>query len=413
MAIAIPGSEEEYAALSWLDIAKLSDQCAAGDGSDYTGLLGYKKPIEVSGVGTVQVKVIGLNHDTYVDGGTAGFTFQLTDGLSTSKPVNMQMNASDIVTGGWRDSVMRKTNIPALLAALPSDLSSLIKKVTKKSSTSQTGTDVVETEDDLFLLSLIESIGTTKTAYTDNPIPKNSPCYMENEGSQYEYYKQFDSSNTEAFNHHIIKADTGSAELWWLRSIRWNQSNRFYNMYTSGDWYSSFSVASFSCLPAAGFCIAPPPPHVKYLAGDWKGKDNDQPQTLQWVDADSEHRFYDETGQWSKIEQEEEGGPLVVPILKYGGGTGYSSFATNSTFNMNYSDIDRQLVMFVDVNGTSVSTGGSSNFEFSDGKHSVTIEEPSSTHTSDFIECILPFVFNDNGSLVTSYTRCNNGGAVL
>lgn len=247
----IPGSESEFQAMSWEQLAQMSAACASAGATDYQKLLGYTKPVTVTGVGTVTTRLIGLCHDTYVGGGTAGFTFQLQDGLSMSKPVNMQMNASNIVTGGWRDSVMRKTNIPALLAALPSDLRSVIKKVNKKTSTANSGTAVSTTSDDLFLLSLVESIGTNKTAYTDNPIASSN--YLYNEGTQYEYYKQFDGNKTNAFNAHIIKNASGSADYWWLRSIRLSYASGFYYMNTSGDWGSG--GASSSYLPPAGFCL--------------------------------------------------------------------------------------------------------------------------------------------------------------
>ena len=247
----IPADQSAFNATSWEDMALLSADCAKVGASDYQKLLGFMKDVAVSGVGTVKARLIGLNHDDLVSGGKAGFTFQLTDGLSTSAPASFQMNSSNTNSGGWASSLMRSTNLPKLKAALPADLQGVIKKVTKKTSTANSGTAVSDTEDDLFLLSLVESIGTTKTAYTDNPVASGN--YLYNEGSQYEYYKQFDGNKTEAFNHHIINQASGGAQIWWLRSIRLGNTTGFYVMRTSGGW--NYHNASNAYLPAAGFAL--------------------------------------------------------------------------------------------------------------------------------------------------------------
>lgn len=247
----IPASQAEFGSASWSDLEKLSADCAKNGTGDYTKMLGWTKDVAVSGVGTVKTMLIGLNHDTYTAGGTAGFSYQLRDGLSATEPVSFQMNTSDTNSGGWASSAMRSTNLPKLLAALPADLRAVIKKVNKSTSTANSGTTVSTTSDDLWLLSLVESIGTTKTAYTDNKVESSN--YLSKEGTQYEYYKQFDGNKTNAFNAHIIKNASGSANRWWLRSIYLGNTTSFYGMGNSGGWGGL--SASNTGLPAAGFCI--------------------------------------------------------------------------------------------------------------------------------------------------------------
>ena len=249
LSVPIPSDESAFGALSWDELARLSAACAKSGTAEYEKLLGWCKDVDVAGVGTVKAKLIGLNHDEYVSGGKAGFTFQLTDGLSATVPVSFQMNSSNTNAGGWKASLMRSTNLPKLKAALPTDLQGSIKKVNKQTSTANSGTSVSTTQDDLFLLSLVESIGTTKTSYTDNPITSSNFYYYE--GSQYEHYAKFDTGKTTAFNAHIIKNSAGSAAVWWLRSV--GNAAYFYVMVTSGDWNGS--GASFASLPAAGFCL--------------------------------------------------------------------------------------------------------------------------------------------------------------
>ena len=244
----IPRTQMEFNDTSWEDMAKLAARCASEGTADYEHLLGFTKDVDVEGVGIVKAKLIGLNHDTYTDGGTAGFTFQLTDGLSYSSPVLFDMNSFDTSSGGWAASEMRNTNLPKLLTALPSDLQGLIKKVDKQTSTVSTGTEVSTTSDDLFLLSLVESVGKTTTAYSDNPVAMGSPSFLENEGTQYEYYVKHPT-----LNDHIIKSNTGSAHYWCLRSMNLDNAYLFHGMNGTGRWSGNF--AREGGLPAAGFCL--------------------------------------------------------------------------------------------------------------------------------------------------------------
>lgn len=302
MAIAIPSSEEEFASLSWKKLTYLSYQCATDGEIEYMGLLGYKKPIEVDGVGTVSAKLIGLNHDTYTEGGTAGFTFQLTDGMASNIPLGFTMNGYSTNITGWEISDMRSYNLKQLLKKLPSDLTDVIKNVNKETTSTTSATKASTTSDNLFLLSLVESIGSGTDIYADNPVPSNK--YLSVEGRQYEYYELNGSTLDKGKKSHIISGRSQangalSAGTWWLRSVS-DTSTDFYAMDYDGVWRSENARIAF--IPAAAFCIASTPqPPTLYIAGDWKGESNDQPQTLAWIDPDTDHKFYDELGSWSII----------------------------------------------------------------------------------------------------------------
>lgn len=236
----VPADQESFAALSWAEIAELSATCAQTDGAAYKKLLGFTKDVEVSGVGTVKAKLIGINHDNLSSGGKAGFTFQLTDGLSYSKPVNMRMNNTNSTSGGWNSCEMRTTNLPKLQDALPSDLKGLLKYIVKKTNMTNSGSTLTKTTDKLALLSYTEVFG-------DDQAPNNSnTTWCKNEGTRYEWYAEHDTNSDRT-----IKQDSGTSYNWWLRSVY--NSNYFGLVTNKGEWNDYH--ASRSYLPAACFCV--------------------------------------------------------------------------------------------------------------------------------------------------------------
>ena len=261
----IPRTQEEFNLCSWDELVYHSSQCSKNGIQEYNHLLGFYKDISVydgtssPSMTSIKGKLIGLNHDDLVSGGKAGFTFQLTDGLSFHLGMaGFQMNESNYKTGGWESSYMRKWMLDSLERTLPYDLRDNIKPVKKKSSTGNAGTKVVETEDTLFLLSLIESIGSTKIVYKYNDVSTDN--HLGFEGYQYEYYKQFDNEETDesglntAYSAHLIKDNTGSYYKWWTRSLtKTTGSQNFYYMRDDGGFNDDYSTMSY--LPAAAFCI--------------------------------------------------------------------------------------------------------------------------------------------------------------
>ena len=101
----------------------------------------------------------------------------------------------------WRNSLMRTSTMATLLSQLPSDLQNVIKIVTKRMRTS--GTSYISTEDKLFLFSEVEIYGTG----------------MGNEGEQYEYWETVKDGTVEADRIKYLSNGSGSAGVWWLRSL--------------------------------------------------------------------------------------------------------------------------------------------------------------------------------------------------
>ena len=187
--------------------------------------VGDTKNITVNGV-SYPVQIIGFNHDTKTDGGTAGITFQLVDCLNTT----YQMNSSNNNAGGWKSSAMR-SRMSEFLGQLDEDLQSVIKPVNKLVSIGNNTSTIETVSDKLFLLSEVEIFGST-------------PYSFAGEGSQYAYYKAGNSK---------VKKVNGSADYWWERSPEAHHTASFCSVNSNGN--ASAANASFSAGVSFGFCV--------------------------------------------------------------------------------------------------------------------------------------------------------------
>lgn len=174
-----------------------------------------------------RIDIIGKNHDTYAAGGTAPLTFQMHDCYTETK----QMNSSNTNSGGWQNSAMRTTHLPAILNMMPAEVKAAIRDVQKKSSAGSQSSSIQTTNDKLFLLSEIEIFGSTTYSFAG-------------EGKQYDYYKAGNSK---------VKNLSGSAYSWWERSPYSSNSARFCRVYINGN--AGANDARYSYGVAFGFCF--------------------------------------------------------------------------------------------------------------------------------------------------------------
>jgi hypothetical protein len=180
--------KDTFAANSWETIITA---CHGGFVPD-TWVVGDSKPMAINGT-NYQIDIIGKNHDVYTDGsGTAPLTFQLHDCYSEAK----QMYSTDLSGLGWKNTDMRLTYLPAILALMPAEVKNGIHAVNKKTSEGGNSTTIETVSDTLFLLSEVEVFGTNHSS-------------VPGEGIQYDYYK--------AGNPKIKKRE-GVDEFWWERS---------------------------------------------------------------------------------------------------------------------------------------------------------------------------------------------------
>ena len=158
------------------------------------------------------------------------------------------MNTTNTNSGGWSNSLMRKTLLgnsgtptspPAnsLLAALPSDLRAVMKSVTKYSDNTGGGSDtasyVTSTTDYLFLLSEFEYHGARSYA---NSAEKTYQL-------QYNYYK---AGNSRIKYKHT---DTATAANHWCRSVYSSYSTNFCLVYYHGTASTYTAYHSWGVAP--------------------------------------------------------------------------------------------------------------------------------------------------------------------
>lgn len=325
MSISIPSTEEEYQALSWEDIARLSGQCAKNGSSDYEKLLGWSHDVTISDR-IIGARLIGLNHNEFSDGsGKAGFTFQLWNNLNTISPFYCYLNAMNSGVASYHSIIT--SYIDELWKVFPKELVDLIKPVEVKTNSVGSHNQIETNSEELFLPALIEilgcpivstiadpdDIGDGGSSGTPGPLanPITEDCVIFPEGYQYEYFAQQGiryATDTDqlALQKQVCSNTTYSYSA--LRTTSMYNGNNFYYLLSNGEHADSVRMAQ-AVLDVA-FCLTSPPPPLYYLAGDWKGENNDQSQTLEWIDPDTDHKFYDETGNWSVIDN----GPKVYSI---------------------------------------------------------------------------------------------------
>lgn len=187
---------------------------------------GNSKTMTINGT-SYQVDIIGKNHDTYAAGGTAPLTFGLHDCYADTKA----MNSSNKNSGGWKNSAMRTTHLPAILALMPTEVQNGIREVSKKASVGGASSTIETVSDKLFLLSEVEIFGSTIHSAVG-------------EGTQYDYYKAGNSK---------VKKWSGSATNWCERSPNANTSTRFclVSIYGNADIYYASDAAGV----AFSFCF--------------------------------------------------------------------------------------------------------------------------------------------------------------
>ena len=217
-----PPYDSVFANNTWEQIIKACHNNAVPD----TWNVADQKPMTINGV-DYQIDIIGKNHDTYAAGGKAPLTFQLHDCYADKKA----MNSSKTNSGGWKNSAMRTTHLPAILALMPTEVQNGIREVSKKASVGGASSTIETVSDKLFLLSEVEIFGSTSYSAAG-------------EGTQYDYYKAGNSK---------VKNRNGSAALWWERSPDASESAFFCMVVSSGS--AGSDDASYAIGVAFGFCF--------------------------------------------------------------------------------------------------------------------------------------------------------------
>lgn len=245
--------------MTWEEVRAVSD---AGLAANYFAV-GDRKEVALSNTtvgytsvsGTYYCYILGIDHNSSREG-TNRIHFQfgytaLSDGVhiafidvkNTSVYTGncFHMNNDNTSDGGWSSSYARNTLCPQLKSALPSDLQSVLKTVTKMSDnvgdTANTASHVTETTDTIFLLAEFEVLG--KRTYANSA----ESSYQ----AQYAFYIT-GSSTRVRYGHN----QTSTKVLWWLRSNRVGGTG-FCAVNMAGA--ATYAAANYSRGFAPAFCV--------------------------------------------------------------------------------------------------------------------------------------------------------------
>ena len=144
------------------------------------------------------------------------------NGVSTTG--YFSMNSSSTNSGGWNSCQMKSTICPAFKNALPSDLKSNIRAVTKWQDNGAS-TSGQSSSNEIWLLSEMEIFGSASwSKYTANQL-------------QYDFYKGVTDWSA-ASNIKYKDTSTSTAVYWWERSAHPSSSNGFCIVTADGDPYT-------------------------------------------------------------------------------------------------------------------------------------------------------------------------------
>lgn len=201
---------------------------------------------------TTYCYILGFDHNKSVESGGAhslhiGFgASALNDGAYIAycdskydSPVSttgyFSMNSSNTNSGGWNSCQMKSTICPAFKNALPSDLQSNIRAVTKWQNNGNS-TSGQSSSNEIWLLSEMEIFGTALYSnYTANQV-------------QYDFYKGVTGWSA-APKIKYKDTSTSTAVTWWERSALWSGSSSFCIVYTGGTAVNSGAIISFGFAP--------------------------------------------------------------------------------------------------------------------------------------------------------------------
>lgn len=241
---------------SWEDIKIVAD---ASEGQNYWAV-GDTKQITINGKlsdgltlnnYSTWVYIIGFDHNKDVEGtGIAfqGFKTAQTGGTDVAlcdseydKNTSAQlfnMNNNNSTSGGWKGCNMRNNTLPVVKAALPTELTSVIKTTSiytdNTGGSSTSASYVTATQDQLYLLAEFEIFGTIQRANAAE----------QNYQKQYAYYAAGNSKVKYKHN------STATAALWWERSVAAMWVENFCIVTTIGTSEYSSAFYSYGLAPA-------------------------------------------------------------------------------------------------------------------------------------------------------------------
>ncbi len=221
---------------TWEQIAVASELGMASD----LWKVGDEIDITLSGTfnETVTLQIWDFKHFDKSDGsGKAGIVFGMKHLMKNAQ----QMNGSDINSGGWNNTYMKKTVMQNIYNSMPSNLQSYIKEVNtyaNQGGASSSSSIGKLSKDKVFLPGMTELFG---------PSVRSDQSNTESNQKQFPIFTD-DNSRIKKMNN-----GSGDAKYWWTRSPYYRSSNDF--IYVSSGGYSNIYNPSLSHGVCFCFCV--------------------------------------------------------------------------------------------------------------------------------------------------------------
>ena len=195
---------------------------------------GNSKSMLINGI-NYDIEIIGKNHDTYQNGGTAPLTFMFKNCIQKSQWHNITSYYGE---DAWESCDMRNKVLPDILSKMPSEVKNSIQAVSKITARGE-NSGLATTNDKLFLLAekeIFSNAGYANDGYSNN-----------DETAALKTYSYITKRKKET--------DSGSTFItWWTRSPVKGQSYSICNVDYSGGGMNLMQNTSFIGV-APAFCF--------------------------------------------------------------------------------------------------------------------------------------------------------------
>lgn len=219
----------EIVAIGMNGTKNASNQWVVGD--DVWFEIGDETVMNLNNGIALTIAIGDFNHDVDSTGAIIPFTFIAKELLPDSKA----MNASSTNAGGWPNSAMYTYVQGTVWEWIPDEWKVLIIPALKSTTEGSKSTAIIQSVDNLFLLSLseVDSSYKTQTPYSE-------------EGTTYPIF-------TNATSRKKCKVGTTSASIWWLRSPHASDTSYFWYVNSSGSTSGTGAIGTYGVCFA--FCM--------------------------------------------------------------------------------------------------------------------------------------------------------------
>ena len=226
---------------SWKVIASNAKKCVNNE-ENCPYKVGNTKTVKVNGkeftVRLANLKAPNECNNSGFSQSACGFVVEFADVITTHN-----MNDTATNKGGWPNSQMKTFIDNDIYNSLPEELRNVIIDTKTVSGHGKEDTNnITSPEDKLDKLYLLAP----KEIYSDWSNQYDSAADLTR---QLDYYK-IKGVTTSNKNGAIKKDSEGTVEWWWLRSASSTNSYAFYNVYSNGDWGSSYAYIAHGVSPA-------------------------------------------------------------------------------------------------------------------------------------------------------------------